>query len=54
MMSKAAKPQPQEAENKTSTETGEFKTKVLAKSDWPKTPWETCKFLLSTILNFLP
>jgi hypothetical protein len=34
--------------------TGEFETKVLIKSDWPKTPKETIKMVVNFFLNFFP
>ena len=39
---------------KKSTETGEFETKILTKSGWPKTPKETIKLVINIFLDFFP
>jgi len=51
-MSKASRPTTQKAEINSSAKTKESGTKVLAKSDWPKTPKGIIKLILSTFLNF--
>lgn len=49
-----SKPSFSKVEIKKSAETGEFKTKFLTKSGWPKTPKETFKMVLNFFLNFFP
>ena len=51
-MSKASKQPVQKVRINESTKTDEFKAKVFAKSDWPKTPKETIKLFVSFFANF--
>ena len=53
-MSKPSKPAAPKVEIEKSAKTGEFETKVLTKSDWPKTPRETIKMAINFFLNFFP
>ncbi len=41
-------------EIKKSAKAGEFETKVLTKSGWPKTAKETIKMVINLFLNFFP
>lgn len=50
-MSKSSNPPAPKVEIKKSTKT---ETKVLTKSDWPKTPKEIAKMVLNFFLNFFP
>jgi hypothetical protein len=53
-MSKSSNPPVPKVEIRKSTTTGEFETKILTKSDWPKTPKETIKMAINFFLNFFP
>ena len=53
-MSTPSKPQAPKVEIKKSAKTGEFETKVLTKSDWPRTPKEAIKMVINFVLNFFP
>lgn len=51
-MSKASKQPTQKVKINESAKTDEFKAKVFVKSDWPKTPKENIRLIVSTFLNF--
>lgn len=53
-MSKPSTHPTQQVDPKKTAEAGEFETKVLAKSEWPKTPKETIKMVLNFLSNFFP
>ena len=53
-MSKPSKPPALKMEIKKNAKTGEFETKFLTKSDWPKTPKETIKLIINLFLSFFP
>ena len=52
-MSKTSKPAVQQAEGNRNAKTGEFETKVFAKSGHPKTLKETIKLVLNLFVNLL-
>jgi hypothetical protein len=52
-MSKTTKPPAQQVGDSESAGTGEFETKLFAKSDYPKTVKETIKLLLNIFVNLL-
>lgn len=54
MSKPSSKPPAPKVEANKSAKTGEFETKVLTKSDWPKTPKETIKLAINLFLSFFP
>jgi hypothetical protein len=50
-MSKASKQPAPKVTIDESAETVEFKAKMFVKSEWPKTPKEIIKLVVSTFLN---
>ena len=53
-MSKQSKATEPKFETKKSAKTGEFETKILSKSDWPRTAKENIKVVLNIVLNLFP